>query len=331
MANFINTFNGLVWATPLIALTFGGALLYTIILKFSNIKNVRLQWKLLKSGGGSQEGISPFETFCSVVAYRVAVGNIGGVMVAILYGGPGAVLWMPITALVTSAISYAENSLGQVYKVRMDGQYRGGPYFYMANGIKWKSLGRVMAVIFALFATIGVPFMVTGPSASNISMAFENSLGVAPIISGIVIAVLLFLVISGGIRRIASVSTIIVPFMTIGYLLLTIITLVGNASAVPGAIAAICASAFNGSAMFGGMIGAAFSYGVKRAVNSSGAGFGETPASAAAAETPHPATQGLVTAFSVYIDVAVCICSGLMAIVTDCFNVMGPDLSLIHI
>ena len=156
-------------------------------------------------------------------------------------------------------------------------------------------------------------------------MAFENSLGVAPIISGIVIAVLLFLVISGGIRRIASVSTIIVPFMTIGYLLLTIITLVGNASAVPGAIAAICASAFNGSAMFGGMIGAAFSYGVKRAVNSSGAGFGETPASAAAAETPHPATQGLVTAFSVYIDVAVCICSGLMAIVTDCFNVMGPD------
>lgn len=231
MANFINTLNGLVWATPLIVLTFGGALLYTIILKFSNIKNVRLQWKLLKSGGGSQEGISPFETFCSVVAYRVAVGNIGGVMVAILYGGPGAVLWMPITALVTSAISYAENSLGQVYKVRMDGQYRGGPYFYMANGIKWKSLGKVMAVIFALFATIGVPFMVTGPSASNISMAFENSLGVAPIISGIVIAVLLFLVISGGIRRIASVSTIIVPFMTIGYLLLTIITLVGNASA----------------------------------------------------------------------------------------------------
>ena len=325
MANFINTLNGLVWATPLIVLTFGGALLYTIILKFSNIKNVRLQWKLLKSGGGSQEGISPFETFCSVVAYRVAVGNIGGVMVAILYGGPGAVLWMPITALVTSAISYAENSLGQVYKVRMDGQYRGGPYFYMANGIKWKSLGKVMAVIFALFATIGVPFMVTGPSASNISMAFENSLGVAPIISGIVIAVLLFLVISGGIRRIASVSTIIVPFMTIGYLLLTIITLVGNASAVPGAIATICASAFNGSAMFGGMIGAAFSYGVKRAVNSSGAGFGETPASAAAAETSHPATQGLVTAFSVYIDVAVCICSGLMAIVTDCFNVMGPD------
>ena len=325
MANLINTLNGLVWATPLILLTFGGAVLYSIVLKFCNIINIKLQWKLLKTGGGSQEGISPFESFCSVVAYRVAVGNIGGVMVAILFGGPGAVLWMPITALVTSAISYAENSLGQVYKVRLDNQYRGGPYFYMANGIKWKPLGKAMAVIFALFATIGVPFMVTGPSASNIAMAFENSLGIPRIASGIVVGILLFLVIAGGIRRIASVSTIIVPFMTVGYLLLTAITLIGNASAVPGAISTICASAFNGSAMFGGMMGGAFSYGVKRAVNSSGAGFGETPPSAAAAETPHPATQGLVTAFSVYIDVAVCICSGLMAIVTDCFNVLGPD------
>ena len=157
-------------------------------------------------------------------------------MVAILFGGPGAVLWMPITALVTSAISYAENSLGQVYKVRLDNQYRGGPYFYMANGIKWKPLGKAMAVIFALFATIGVPFMVTGPSASNIAMAFENSLGIPRIASGIVVGILLFLVIAGGIRRIASVSTIIVPFMTVGYLLLTAITLIGNASAVPGAI-----------------------------------------------------------------------------------------------
>ena len=146
------------------------SLLYTIILKFSNIKNVRLQWKLLKSGGGSQEGISPFETFCSVVAYRVAVGNIGGVMVAILYGGPGAVLWMPITALVTSAISYAENSLGQVYKVRMDGQYRGGPYFYMANGIKWKSLGRSWRSSLPCSQPSVFPSWSTGPSASNISM-----------------------------------------------------------------------------------------------------------------------------------------------------------------
>ena len=106
IATIINTVNGWVWATPLIALVFGGAVIACIAISFSNITKFRLQWKLLKTGGGSVEGISPFETFCSVIAYRVAVGNIGGVMLAILYGGPGAVLWMICTALVTSAISF---------------------------------------------------------------------------------------------------------------------------------------------------------------------------------------------------------------------------------
>ena len=323
--------SSIVWATPLIALTFGGALIYCIVMKFGNITKAGLQWKLMKTGGGSQHGISPFETFCSVIAYRVAVGNIGGVMVAIMSGGPGSVIWMIITALVTSAIAYAENSLGQIYKVRMDGQYRGGPYFYMQNGIPWKTLGKVMAVIFALFATVGVPLLVTGPSANNIAMAFQNSFGISPAISGAVIAIMLFLVISGGIRRIASVATIIVPFMTIGYLLVAIITCVGNLDALPGTIKMMFASAFNVDAAFGGMMGAAFSYGVKRAVNSSGSGFGETPPVAASAECSHPATQGLVNAFSVYIDVAVCFCSGIIALVSDCFNVVGADGSHIHI
>lgn len=318
------------WATPLIALTLIASVLYCLAMKFGNITKARLQWKLLKSGGGSQEGVSPFETFCSVAAYRVAVGNIGGVMVAIMYGGPGAVFWMPLTALITSAIAYAENSLGQIYKVRQDGQYRGGPYFYMEHGMP-KGLGKVMAVIFALFCTIGVPLLVTGPSANNIAMAFENSFGLSPIITGAVIAVLLYLVISGGIRRIAKFSTIIVPFMTIGYLIVTIIVLIGNASNIPSTIALIFSSAFSPRAAFGGMLGAAFFYGVKRAVNSSGSGFGETPPSAAAAETPHPATQGLVNAFSVYIDVAVCICSGIMVLVSDCFNVLGANGSYMYI
>lgn len=317
--------SSIIWATPLIALTFGGAVIYCLVMKFGNVTKAKLQWQLLKTGGGSQEGISPFETFCSVIAYRVAVGNIGGVMVAILYGGPGSVIWMIITALVTSAIAYAENSLGQIYKVRQDGQYRGGPYFYMENGIPWKGLGKFMAVCFALLATIGVPLVVTGPSANNIAMAFQNSFGLSPAIIGAVIAILLFLVISGGIRRIASVATIIVPFMTIGYLLVAIITVVGNADRLPETISMMFGSAFNTHAIFGGMIGAAFSYGVKRAVNSSGSGFGETPPVAAAAECAHPASQGLVNAFSVYIDVTVCFCSGIIALVSDCFNVLGPN------
>ncbi len=324
-SELIFSIDNILWATPLIALTFGSAVLYCIAIKFGNITKAKLQWSLLTSGDGSQEGLSPFETFCSVAAYRVAVGNIGGVMVAIMYGGPGAVVWMVVTALVTSAIAYAENSLGQIYKVRMDGQYRGGPYYYMEYGFPIKSLGKIMAVLFALCATIGVPLLVTGPSANNIAMAFQNSFHVSPIISGAVIAVLLFLVISGGVRRIAKFSTIIVPFMTIGYIIITVIVLVGNASNIPATIAMMFSAAFNKGAIFGGMMGGAFSYGVKRAVNSSGSGFGETPPSASAAETPHPATQGLVNAFSVYIDVTVCFCSGIMALVSDCFNVLGSD------
>lgn len=109
--------DNILWATPLIILTFGLALIYCIAIKFGNVTNIKLQWKLLTKGESSEEGLSAFETFCSVAAYRVAVGNIGGVMVAIMYGGPGSVIWMIITALVTSAIAFAENSLGQLYKV----------------------------------------------------------------------------------------------------------------------------------------------------------------------------------------------------------------------
>lgn len=325
MSDFIMWLDNLIWSTPLIILTFGSALIFCFAMKFGNITKIPLQWKLLRSGSGSMEGLSPFETFCSVVAYSVAVGNIGGVMVAILYGGPGAVFWMLVTALATSAVSYTENSLGQIYKIRQDGQYRGGPYFYMERGIRHKALGKFMAIVFALFCSIGVPILVTGPSANNIAMAFENSFGVARPVTGGVIALLLFAVISGGIRRIAKISTIIVPFMTIGYWVLAIYVMVAKADAFMPTIRMVLDSAFDSGAVFGGMMGTAFSYGVKRAINSSGAGFGETPPSGAAAETPHPATQGLVNSFSVYVDVLVCFCSGMMALVTDCFNVLGPD------
>ena len=265
-SEFINWFDGVLWATPLIALTFVGAVIYCFAIKFGNVTKAKLQWKLLTQGNGSETGLSAFETFCSVAAYRVAVGNIGGVMVAIMYGGPGAIFWMVVTALVTSAIAYAENSLGQIYKVKMDGQYRGGPYFYMEKGVP--VIGKAMAVIFALFATIGVPFLVTGPSANNIALAFENIFGADAlgtfgsftgirIAVGAIIAILLFLVISGGVRRIAKFSTIVVPFMTIAYLIITIIVLVTHASDIGPALGAIFGGAFNNHSVFGGMMGAA--------------------------------------------------------------------------
>jgi AGCS family alanine or glycine:cation symporter len=325
----INKLNGAIWALPVILLLLGVSICYCVAMGFGTLRNWKLQFNLLRSGGSSdsKEGISPFETFCAVAAYRVAVGNIGGVCVAILYGGPGAIFWMLITALITSAIAYAENSLGQIYKIRQDGQYRGGPYNYMESGLGWKPL----AIVFALLALIAVPLFICGAGANNIGMAFKNSLGINPVITGIVIAVLLFLVISGGVRRIAKFSTIIVPIMSILYLGMTVIVMVKNAGKIPAMFGLILSSAFSTNAVFGGLFGSALVYGVKRAVNSSGAGMGETPSQAAAADTPHPAEQGLINAFTVYIDVTVCLCSGFMALITDCFNVLGADGAYIHI
>lgn len=325
--NLINSLNGAIWALPVILLILGTSIYYCIRMSFGTLRNWKLQFRLLFSGESSEEGISPLQTFCTVAAYRVAVGNVGGVAVAVMYGGPGALFWMLATSLLTSAIAYAENSLGQVYKVRQDGQYRGGSYNYIESGLGWKPV----AVFYALLSLIAIPVFVVGPGANNIAMAFENSLGVSPIITGLVVGFLLFLVIAGGIRRIAKFSTIIVPIMTLIYFALTAVVLIVNYREIPGTLSMILGSAFSRDAIFGGLFGSAVVFGVKRAVNSSGAGMGESVPSAAAAESPHPAEQGLVNAFSVYIDVAVCLCTGSMIIITDCFNVLDKSGNFMHI
>ncbi|MGP8307679.1 alanine/glycine:cation symporter family protein [Vibrio sp. YIC-376] len=317
----VNNINSAIWAMPVILLLLFVSLAYMIAMRFGTLTKPRLQFRLLRSGSESADGISPFETFCSVAAYRIAVGNIGGVCVAIMYGGPGAVLWMLITSVITSALAFAENSLGQVYKVRQDGQFRGGPYNYIESGLGWKPV----AVLFALLALIGVPLFVSGAGANNIGMAFESSMGISPVISGAIVSVLLFLVISGGIRRIAKFSTLIVPVMAAFYFVITLVVLGANLHAIPDTLELILSSALGSDAAFGGLFGSALVYGVKRAVNSSGAGMGETPATAAAAECKHPAEQGMINAFTVYIDVAVCLCTAFLILITDCFNVIGTN------
>ncbi|KAF5036139.1 Sodium/proton-dependent alanine carrier protein [anaerobic digester metagenome] len=327
MVSLINWFNGVVWSLPMILLLAGLSIYYCVRMGFGTMRNWKLQIKLLFSGNGSADGISPYEAFCTVAAYRVAVGNVGGVCVAIMFGGPGAAFWMMVTSILTTGIAYAENTLGQIYKIRQDGQYRGGPYNYLDQGMKLKAF----AILYALLTATFMAVCVTGPSSNNIAMAFENSFGINPYITGGVIAVLLFLVISGGIRRIASFSTKIVPVMTILYLLTTIIIIVAHANQIIPTLHMIITSAFNTHAIFGGMIGSAIVWGVKRAVNSSGAGMGETVPTAATAESMHPGEQGLVNAFSVYIDLAVCLCTATMVLITDCFNVVGGDGSLVHL
>lgn len=324
---YINEINSAIWAMPVILLLLFVSIAYMVAMRFGTLTKPRLQFRLLRKGSGSSDGISPFETFCSVAAYRIAVGNIGGVCVAVMYGGPGAVLWMLLTSLITSALAFAENSLGQVYKVRQDGQYRGGPYNYIESGLGWKPV----SILFALLALIGVPLFVSGAGANNIGMAFQSSLDISPIVSGIIVSTLLFAVISGGIRRIAKFSTLIVPVMAGFYLVVTVVVLAANIQAIPDVVNLILTSAIGQDAAFGGLFGSALVYGVKRAVNSSGAGMGETPATAAAAECKHPAEQGMINAFTVYIDVAVCLCTAFLILITDCFNVVAADGSYLYV
>lgn len=327
MNNLFVTLNNLVWSNPIIFLILGSAIFFTIMLKGVQVRNIRHQIHLLFSSSDSEAGISPFATFCTVIGYRVGTANVAGVAVAIWSGGPGAVLWMLITSILDTAISYAECALGQVYKIKQDGEYRGGAYYYIQRGMGLKKL----AYIYAFLTLICVPILTVAPHAFSITSGFKTSLGIPQYVSGAIAALLLFIVISGGIRRIAKTAELVVPFMTIGFVVLTIVIIFMNLGKVPAAFSLIVRSAFGADAVFGGLLGTAVLWGVKRSVNSSGAGMGEAVPAASATECAHPGVQGLVNSFSVYIDVFVCICTALIIILTDCFNVQDTAGNLIHV
>lgn len=310
-----------VWATPLIILIFASAAYYTVRMGFVQLRDLKHQLSLLGRKRDSEHGINPFEAFCTIVAYRVGTANIAGVCVAILWGGPGAIIWMVICSLLDAAISYAECALGQVYKIRQDGEYRGGSYYYLERGMGWKKL----AAFFAVLTIICVPILTVGPHANSIALAFQTSTGVPKWIFGLIIGLIMLWTVFGGIKRISKVSTFLVPVMTILYILLTVVIIVTHISVVPATLGMMFSSAFGVNAVFGGLMGQAIIWGVKRSVNSSGAGMGEAVPAAAAAEVTHPGESGLVNSFSVFIDVTVCFCTGFIVLLTDCFNVLGSD------
>lgn len=318
--------NNIVWSNPIIFLILGSAIYFTIRLEGVQIRNIKHQIKLLFSSGDSEAGISPFATFCTVIGYRVGTANVAGVAVAIWSGGPGAVFWMLVTSVLDTAISYAECALGQVYKIKQDGEYRGGAYYYIQRGMGLKKL----AFVYAALTLICVPILTVAPHAFSITSGFKTSLGISQYITGAIAAVLLFIVISGGIRRIAKIAEVVVPFMTIGFVILTVIIIGFNLEHIPAAFEMIISSAFGVNAVFGGMMGTAVLWGVKRSVNSSGAGMGEAVPAASATECAHPGVQGLINSLSVYIDLFVCLCTAFIIILTDCFNVQNTAGDIIH-
>jgi AGCS family alanine or glycine:cation symporter len=329
MESIVDALNGIIWSPALIYLCLGAGLFYSILTRFVQVRMFGEMWRLLFSGTSSEKGISSFQALAVSLSGRVGTGNIAGVAAAIGFGGPGAVFWMWVVAFLGAATAYVESTLGQLYKEEHEGQYRGGPAFYFekAMGQKW------FAWIFAIATIIACGLLLPGVQSNSIGNAAEIAFGtgsiietsmgdlsVTKIITAVVIVMILTFIIFGGVKRIASFTQVVVPFMALAYIVIACSIVALNINELPAVISLIVNDAFTAQAGFGAAIG----WGVKRGVYSNEAGQGTGPHAAAAAEVQHPAQQGLVQAFSVYIDTLfVCTATAFMILITGAYNVHG--------
>lgn len=318
MENIIDLLNSIIWSNALIVLCIFGGLYFSIRTRFVQIRLVKTMAKELFSGQSSDKGVSSFQAFALAISGRIGTGNIAGVATAIAIGGPGAIFWMWVVAFFGASTAYVEATLGQIYKDVRGGEYRGGPAYYILKGlgIKW------YATLFAIITIISCAFFLPGVQSNSSSVAMKLAFNIDPLYSGIATAVLLGIIIFGGVRRIAKAAEWIVPFMAVGYVLMAAIIIGMNIGEVPAVFKLIFNSAFGIDSTFGGIIGSAIAMGVKRGLYSNEAGQGTAPHAAAAAEVDHPAKQGLVQAFSIYIDTLfVCTATALMILFSGLYNV----------
>ncbi|WP_294035845.1 sodium:alanine symporter family protein [uncultured Moraxella sp.] len=332
MESIINAINDVVWSPWLVWLCLATGLFFSILTRFMQLRHFKEMISLLFARNESPEGISSFQALVVALSGRVGMGNIAGVAAAIGFGGPSAVFWMWVMAFLGASTAYVESTLGQIYKVNDKGQYRGGPAYYFEKffgGGFGKAYGLLVALAFVVSCGLflpgvqanGVVKAVTGITGEGamVSTAFGD-VGTNTLIVTLVVVVLLGLIIFGGIKRIARVAEFIVPFMALGYILMAVLIILFNFDKIPTIFGLIMSDIFNPMAGFGAAIG----WGVKRGVYSNEAGQGTGPHHAAAAEVQHPAQQGIVQAFSVYIDTLfVCSATAFMILMTGMYNVQG--------
>jgi AGCS family alanine or glycine:cation symporter len=303
--------------------------------RFVQARMFREMIRLLFSSKESDKGISSFQALAVSLSGRVGTGNIAGVAAAIGFGGPSAVFWMWVVAFLGASTAYVESTLGQIYKEVDDGQYRGGPayYFEKALGQKW------YAWLFAISTIIATGLLLPGVQSNSIGNAAELAFGggavvttflgtisMTKLITATLIVTVLGFIIFGGVKRIAHFTQIVVPFMALTYVVMALIVIAINISDLPGVIALIFNDIFSPMALFGGAI----FWGVKRGVYSNEAGQGTGPHAAAAAEVQHPAQQGLVQAFSVYVDTLfVCSAIAFMILITGAYNVHPEGAAMV--
>lgn len=322
----LDVISGFVWGVPLIALLVGTGIWLTVrlgFLQFSKLYHALWLALIKRKEDGSHPGdITHFQALMTAMSATVGTGNIAGVATAIAIGGPGAIFWLWLTGLVGMATKYAEAVLAVKYRVqRADGSMGGGPMYYIEKGMKMKWLGVVFAV-FAVIASFGIGNMVQSNSVAD---AMQSTFGVPTEYTGLILMVITALVVIGGIKSIAKVTSVLVPFMIILYVVCSVAILVIFADKIPSSFALIFQHAFQPSAATGGFAGAsvmlAMRMGIARGIFSNESGMGSAPIAAAAAQTKHPVTQALVSMTQTFIDtLIVCTMTGLVIIVTGAWD-----------
>lgn len=318
----VDFLNGIVWSDWLVYLCFAVGVLFTAVGRVPQLRYLKEMVRLTFKEKDSGTGVSPYQSFVLTVGARVGTANIVGVAAAIAFGGPGSVFWMWLLAILGAATSFFECALAQVYKTEVDGEYYGGTSYYIDKGLHMKWFAVAFAVMAAIVNGVAGP----GIHTNAIASAFEISFGLDHSITGIILVVLVGIICFGGIKRIVQTSELLVPVMAVGYILAALVVVMLNITKLPDVIAAIIGSAFGMNALFGGIVGSAISWGVMRGVYSNEAGLGTATNAAAAAETSHPAKQGLIQSFSIYIDtIVICTASAFLILVTDCYNVFDAS------
>ena len=332
----ITIVNDAIWGYVLIFVLVGCGVWFTIKTRFVQFRMVGEMFRLLTDSavstveeqvkeqqrGETSKHISSFQAFAVSVATRVGTGNLAGVASAIAIGGPGAVFWMWLIALIGSATAFVESTLAQLYKQKHKDSFIGGPAYYIQKGLKQ----RWMAITFAILITCQFGLSNNSIQANTICGAMQEAFGWSPLWVGLFLAILALFIVFGGIHRIAQVSAVLVPVMAVGYLLLAIVIIIMNIGLIPYVFKIIIEDAFGIQQIAGGGIGATIINGVKRGLFSNEAGEGSAPNVAATATVTHPVKQGLIQALGVFTDtLLVCSCTAFIILISGLYKV--PELN----
>lgn len=298
---------------------------FTVATRFVQFVRPKEMFRLMTSGNKKKGHISSFQAFSISTASRVGTGNIAGVAIAITTGGPGAVFWMWLIAVIGSASAFIESTLAQVYKVKAGAHFRGGPAYYMQTALN----ARKLALSFSVIITLTFAFVFNSVQANTIAASLQSTFGCAPLWTGIAVSVLTAVIIFGGLRRVAKFSSVIVPAFALAYIVITMAVILLNLEKLPEVFRLIFSDAFSLRNAAGGALGATIMTGARRGLFSNEAGMGSAPNAAATANISHPVKQGYVQAFSVFVDtLIICSCTAFIVLLANYQALDGEGIAL---